>query len=439
MNRYVVIGGGVAGISAAEAIRQRDQAGEIMLFGSEAQEFYSRPGLAYLLSGEIPESSLFPLDKPDYRQLNIRRWRAVVKSIDPLKHRVFLENGSIVNFDRLLVATGATAAFPSIPGIHLPGVVKMDTLDDVRHIFELGRSARTAVVVGGGITALELVEGLIARGVRVHYFLRGERYWNSVLSEAESGIVEKRLKHHGAHLHYKTELAEIMADKGRVNRVRTKDNHLVRCDMVGIAIGVRPRKEMAEASGLQAGRGIIVNETLQTNFPDIYAAGDVAQVFNPLTGQSTLDSLWGPAHEQGFTAGLNMSGAITPYQKKTALNVTRLAGLTTTILGMVGGGHDAVPDWVDRGESETWRRATGALSVEVDSDTTHLRMLISDKTLVGAVIMGDQKLSAPLQGLIVGQVDVSPIRSGLTRPDILENDLLTSFWNRWQETNAGQV
>lgn len=439
MNRYVIIGSGVAGISAAESIRQHDQASEIMLIGSEAQEFYSRPGLAYLLSGEIPEDSLFPMDKEDYRQLNLRRWRAVVKAIDPVKHRVSLENGSVVNYDRLLVATGATAAFPPVPGTQLPGVVKLDTLEDVRHIFELGSKARAAVIVGGGITALELVEGLLARGVRVHYFLRGERYWSSVLSEAESDIIEDRLAHEGVRLYYRTELAEIIGERGRVSGVKTKDNHVIRCDMVGIAIGVRPRKEMAEASGLNAGRGIIVNETLQTNYPDIYAAGDVAQLFNPLTGQSSLDSLWTPARDQGFTAGLNMSGAATPYQKKTALNVTRLAGLTTTILGMVGGAKDAVPDWVDRGESETWRRASGALSVESNSDTTHLRLLIDDKTLVGALIMGDQKLSAPLQGLIDGQVDITQIRAELIQPGILKNDLLNRFWNLRQEAHAGHV
>ena len=440
MNRYVLIGNGVAGISAAEAIRQHDPAGEIMLIGNEAQEFYSRPGLPYLLSGEVPEDSLFPMDKEDYRQLNLRRWRAVVKAIDPLKHWVSLENGSVINYDRLLVATGATAAFPPVPGTQLQRVVKMDTLEDVRRIFELGRTAHSAVIVGGGITALELVEGLLARGVRVHYFLRGERYWSSVLSEAESGIIETRLKHAGARLYYQTELAEIVGDRGRVSGVKTKDNHLLRCDMVGIAIGVRPRKEMAEASGLKAERGIIVNETLQTNHADIFAAGDVAQVLNPLTGQSSLDSLWFPARDQGFTAGLNMSGIATPYQKKTALNVTRLAGLTTTILGMVGGARDAVPDYVDRGESETWRRASGALSVEADSDTTHLRMLVGEKNLAGALIMGDQKFSPPLQGLIAGEVDISPIRAELIRPGILKTDLLSRFWNQWQEKeHAGRV
>jgi NAD(P)H-nitrite reductase large subunit len=211
--------------------------------------------------------------------------------------RVSLDNGSMINYDRLLVATGATAAFPPVPGIQLQGVVKMDTLEDVRGIFELGRTARTAVIVGGGITALELVEGLLAKGVRVHYFLRGERYWSSVLTAAESGIVETRLKHEGAHLYYKTELAEIVGNKGRVSAVKTRDNRLIRCEMVGIAIGVRPRKEMAEASGLKADRGIIVNETLQTNYLDIFAAGDVAQIFNPLTGQSSLDSLWFPARD----------------------------------------------------------------------------------------------------------------------------------------------
>ncbi len=439
MNRYVVIGNGVAGISAAEAIRQHDQASEITIIGNEANEFYSRPGLAYLLSGEVPEASLFPMDKEDYRQLNLRRWRAVVKSIDPLQHRVILENGSMINYDRLLVATGATAAFPAVAGTHLQGVIKMDTLEDVRRIFELGRTARSAVIVGGGITALELVEGLLARGVRVHYFLRGERYWNSVLSEAESGIIESRLKHEGVRLYYQTELAEIVGDGGRVSGVKTKDNHLLRCDMLGIAIGVRPRKEMAAASGLKAGRGILVNETLQTNYGDIFAAGDVAQIFNPLTGQSSLDSLWYPARDQGFTAGLNMCGITTPYHKKTALNVTRLAGLTTTILGRVGGGPAAVPDWVDRGESETWRSASGALPVEADSDTTHLRLLVGEKTLAGALIMGDQRFSPPLQGLIAGEVDISPIRAELIRPGILKNDLLSRFWNHWKEKEHAQA
>jgi hypothetical protein len=135
-----------------------------------------------------------------------------------------------------------------------------------------------------------------------------------------------------------------------------------------------------------------------------------------------------------------MSGITTPYQKKTALNVTRLAGLTTTILGMVGGARDATPDWVDRGESETWRKASGALSVESDSDTTHLRMLVGDKTLMGALIMGDQKFSTPLQGLIAGEVDITPTRAELIRPGILKTDLLTRFWNRWKEApDAGRA
>ena len=97
-----------------------------------------------------------------------------------------------------------------------------------------------------------------------------------------------------------------------------------------------------------------------------------------------------------------------------------------------------MPDWVDRGESETWRRASGALPVEADSDTTHLRLLVGDKTLVGAVIMGGQKLSTALQELIAGEVDITPIREELIRPEIVKNDLINRFWNEWKEAHGGQ-
>src|SRR3990170_8790953 len=152
--------------------------------------------------------------------------------------------------------------------------------------------------------------------------------WNNVLDETESRIVEHRLKEEGVKIHYHSELAEILDRRGRVSAVRTQDGRYIECELVAIAIGIRPRKELAEASGLETDRGILVNEFLQTSQPDIFAAGDVAQVYDPFMGKSILDSLWGPAREQGHIAGLNMFGQWTIYVKTIAFNVTRLAGLT---------------------------------------------------------------------------------------------------------------
>jgi NADPH-dependent 2,4-dienoyl-CoA reductase/sulfur reductase-like enzyme len=120
----------------------------------------------------------------------------------------------------------------------------------------------------------------------------------------------------------------VFGKRGKVAGVKTTDGRIINCDIVGIAIGIQPRMGIAESAGLTTNRGILVDEYLRTNNEDIYAAGDVAQVYDPLVGKAILDSLWGPARKQGFIAGLNMTGKKTPYAKGMPFNVTRLAGLT---------------------------------------------------------------------------------------------------------------
>jgi len=136
-------------------------------------------------------------------------------------------------------------------------------------------------------------------------------------------------------LHFHAEIAEVTGKNNRVSGVRLADGKSLKCDLVAYAIGIRPRTELAKQAGLAIDRGILVNEYMQTNDPNIYAAGDVAQVYDPITGQAVLDSLWGPARQQGYAAGLNLAGQKAEYVRSAPFNVTRLAGLTTTIIGMV--------------------------------------------------------------------------------------------------------
>ncbi len=436
MRRYVIIGSGVAGYAAAEAIRARDMSADIRMVTDDPHGFYSRPGLAYLLSGEIPERFLFSTTEEDYHCLDLHRLQAQVTCIALEEHKISLANGLSLPYDRLLVATGATARFPPVPGLNLVGVVKLDNLEDARRILQLASKAGTAVVVGGGITALELVEGLRFRKVRTHYFLRGSRYWSNVLDEEESRIVEERLKHEGVALHYNAELAEICGEKGRVSGVRTGTGEFIPCHMVGIAIGIRTRKELAEESGIRCERGILVDEYLRTSAPDVFAAGDVAQYFDPQSGQTFLDSLWGSARDVGQAAGLNMSGLIAPYRKKTSFNVTRLAGLTTTIIGRVGGGSDADLASIARGDSETWRQKTDTDAIQETCEDAHLRLQVGPETLQGAVVMGDQALSLPLQDLIVEKANVTPIRDALLKHEKPVAELINNFWLQRKKEHA---
>ena len=431
--QYLIIGSGAAGMAAAEAVRSHDARGHIVILSEEPHGYYSRPSLAYVLTNEIPEQLVYPFDARDLARLGVRLLHAPVAQLAPAAHEVILVNGTHLPYDRLLVATGAQAARLNMPGVDLQGVVKLDNLDDARQILKLARHARTAVVVGGGITALEIVEGLRARQVEVHYLLRGDRYWSNVLDETESRIVEARLQAEGVRLHYQTELAAILGDRGRVSAVLTQDGKQIRCGIVAAAVGVLPRKELTVAAGLRTERGIVVNEHLQSSVPDIFAAGDVAQVTDIRTGRATLDTLWSTAREQGRLAGLNMVGLASPYQRTASLNVTRLAGLTTTIIGAIGTGRreeDTIA--IVRGDSESWRSMTDAVAAQTEFEVNRVRIMIGQQTLVGALVMGDQTLSYPLQHLIADQVDISPIRDHLLSPDAPLVDIIRGYWESHQ-------
>jgi NAD(P)H-nitrite reductase large subunit len=433
MPRYVIIGSGAAGIGATEAIRCHDPNSSITLICDEPYGYYSRPGLAYYLTGEVVERQLYPFNEQDFRRLKVQRVQGRVTRIHRAERQVELHNGAALAYDRLLIATGAMAAGTKLPGIDAEGVVKLDNMDDARRIVRMAKRGRTAVVVGGGITALEIVEGLVARGVKVHYFLRGDRYWSNVLDEVESRIVEHRLQEDGVQIHYHTELAEVLTKNNRVDAVLTKDGRQIRCALVAVAIGVRPRKQLAETCGLETDRGILVNEYLQTSDPNIFAAGDVGQAYDPQTGDFVLDSLWGPAREQGTVAGYNMSGRFATYQKLMPFNVTRLAHLTTTIIGMVGRGDDLDMVGIARGDSEMFRQLPDSIAVQSDFSVNRVRVLIDRNYIIGGIVMGDQTLSRPILHLATRKVDITPIRDQLLQPGASIDDLISNFWIQTRE------
>lgn len=427
--KYVVIGTGVAGISAVEAIRSVDRAGEIVMLGDDPHGYYSRPGLAYILTGELQDESLFPKKREDYIPLKFKYKKARVIRIDRANKVLHLDDKTPLAYDKLLIATGASAIPLTVPGANLQGVMKLDHLEDARGILKHAKRGRTAIVVGGGITALELTEGLLARGVHVHYLLRGNRYWSSVLDEHESRIVEGRLQAEGVTLHFHSEVQEIIGKSGKVRGVRLLDGRIMKCDMLAYAVGIKPRAELAKSADLALDRGILVNEYLQTNDPSIYAAGDVAQVYDPLTGRSVLDSLWSPAREQGYAAGVNMAGKSQAYVKMVPFNVTRLAGLTTTIIGAVGHGRDEDIVGIARGDSETWRQLPDAIVAQGGFDINRVRLLVGEDYLIGAVVMGDQKLSVPLQRMISEKINISSIRDTLLKKDTKVADVIVDFWS----------
>ena len=244
--RFVVIGTGVAGMSAIEAIRSINGENEIVMVGDDPHGYYSRPGLAYYLTGELHDKALYPRTAADYKRLNFHFVQAHVRSIQKELHTLELENQNPLFYDKLLLAVGAQAVPLKVPGANLDGVLKLDHLEDARRILKAAHRGRAAVVVGGGITALELAEGLLARGMRVRYLLRGDRYWSNVLDPQESRIVEVRLQEEGVTLHHHAEIAEVLGKKGHVHAVRLSDGQILKCDLLAYAIGIQPRLRAGE-------------------------------------------------------------------------------------------------------------------------------------------------------------------------------------------------
>ena len=428
MTRYVIIGTGIAGFSAAETLRTLDPLAEIKMVSEDPHGFYSRPGLAYYLTGEIPQKQLFLFSRKGKLNLDVHHINGHVTRLDPISHTIDTNTPGRLTYDRLLIASGAISVPLEVPGANLRGMVKLDDLEDARQILALVRHTKTAVVVGGGVVAVELVEGLLAQGVKVHYFLRSDWFWPNVLGEVEARMVERYLAHDEVILHHNTEILEILGKRDKVSGVRTTKGNVIPCDMVAVGIGVKPRMELAQAAELKTERGILVDEYLQTSDPDIFAAGDVAQIFDPLSGHSSIDNLWYPGRKQGRVAAMNMAGQHQAYQRTVAVNVLRLAGVMTTIIGAVGSRYDDGQVYTTRGSSETWQQLPNTITTESGTEVSHVRLMVGEQVLLGALVMGDQKISRPLRDMINARVDISPIRKQLLQSGAQLGQSVMDYW-----------
>lgn len=437
--RYLIIGNGAAGATAAETIRQHDPIGEITIVTAEPYPMYSRPGLAYVLNNAIPAKQVFCRTLAWYDQLNLTLVLGKATQVDVLMQSVKLEDGRALPYDRLLIATGARATPPPYPGHDLQGVVYLDTIDGTNELIEQAKRAKRAVVVGGGITALELTEGLSHRGVETHYFLRRDRLWSQVFNDDEARLLEKIMRAHHVHIHYNTEVMEIIGDRrGRVREVKLQDGSTFKCDLLGVAIGVKPPLDLVQNSPIQTDRSILVNEFMETSVPNIYAAGDCAQVYDRWTEKHMVDILWPSAVAEGNAAGLNMVGKRHAYIKGSPFNACLLFGLHITTIGQINPRHEGdeeveVLQHISRGSSEVWytHPRTFRSAWAADGDNT-VRLVLNGDLLVGAVVIGEQNLADALRYLIEHQVNIHHLRADLAAGGETLKQSVLRFWRQLQ-------
>src|SRR6266704_3065123 len=303
---YVVVGNGIAGITAVETLRAEDDSADIAVIADNPLPVYNRPMLKDFLAGRVSEDKLWMRPKSFYQDQQVHFFTGRVIDIEVDQHTIHLQNGKQVGYHRLLLATGARARHLSCPGANLVGVTTLRTVADYQNVLNYLGHVRRVVVIGSGPLAVESVEVLFQKGYQVTHLLRHSTLWPKVLDKTASDLVLQQEWRDGVDVRIEEDIAEIVGRNSHVTGVMTTKGALIPCDMVVVAIGIEPELDYLQESGIAFGRGVKVDGSMRTNAPDIYAAGDVAEVTNEETGQAHVIGHWYPALQQGRAAAYSM-------------------------------------------------------------------------------------------------------------------------------------
>lgn len=411
---YLIIGAGVAGTTAAETIRARDERGSIVLIGDELHALYSRVMLPMVVDRRIPEAKVQLKTDDWYENSRIEYLRGHrVSTLDGAAHRATLDDGTEIIFGKALIATGGRPKRLDVPGERLNGVFRLQTIEDavgVRESFSsphpdlspLGRGERSAVVIGGGFIALEFINGFMHYGLETTVCLRGKKFWEHRLDEAGAALLEKHLVSKGVCIIPDVAPLAFLGDT-KVEGVKLSNGETVACTSVGIGIGLEPNLHFVE-NVFKTKRGLMANEFLETRTPGIYAAGDIAEFNDLMAGHSHVLGNWFNAREQGRAAGANMAGAHEPYRQVSSYSISAL-GMNVAFVGDVGSE-----------ENDTLARGDGV--------TSYSTLLLRDGKLRGGVFLNRVADRAPLLELIKTGKDVSHFKKDLADPNFDLKQLL---------------
>ena len=295
MKNIVIIGNGIAGITAARHLRKLSDH-KITVISSETEYFFSRTALMYVYMGHMKFEHTQPYENWFWERNNIDLVKDHVVQINPEKKLLEMTSGHHREYDILIIATGSTPNKFGWPGQDLRGVQGLYSKQDLDLLETYApnkEECRRAVIVGGGLIGIELAEMLHSRHIPVTFLVREESFWNNVLPEGESALITRHIREHGIDLRLNTNLREIVANnQGRVRAVITEDDEEIPCDLCGLTAGVAPNIAFLQGSGIETDRGVLVNDHLRTNFDDIYAIGDCAQLRNPKKGRRAIEAVW---------------------------------------------------------------------------------------------------------------------------------------------------
>jgi len=412
MKQFVIIGNSAAGIAAVEAIRQKDKASKIMVVSDEDYPSYCRCVISYYLAGEVKEDKILYRPESFYKENNIELLlnKKVIR-VDPKKNRIICEDKSQFSYDALLIATGASPKFPeNIQGIKKRGVFGFRTIKDAKDIEGLLPVTKTVCILGGGLIGLKAGYALKKRNVEVKVVIKSKQVLSQMLDFEGASLVQQRLEANGIEIILGQDVTEVIGN-GDIKAVKLDSGKVLASSLVVVGKGVEPNIGLVKDTEIKINEGIIANNLLQTNIPNIYTAGDVCEGFDLTLGKLSINALWPIAVEQGKIAGQNMAGDNINYDGSLGMNSLEFFGLPVISLGIY-----KVKD-------------EGASFEEVKVCDTkaglYKRLIIKNNILVGAILVGDIKNSGIFLRLIRERINLSPFKERLLHenfgyPDIMD-------------------
>jgi nitrite reductase (NADH) large subunit len=399
--RYVIIGNGVAGIHAAETIRQLDADGLITMISDERFPPYCRPMISLVLEGAATREQLPIRTDRFYDALKIQPLLGErVVGLDTRERTVSLPNGKTIPFDKLLIASGADPRPIKAAGLDLRGIFPMRTETHVRDMLETLPRVKCALVLGGGLVGFKAAYGLLHRNIPVTMLI-GSGYPLSMQVDQQAGrMIHDELVSKGLTVRVGTEVT-VFEGNGHVQRAHLSDGTELACDLVVVGKGVLPSRSFVPRDQILVDLGILVNDQLETSAPGVFAAGDVAESMDIARKSRWVNAIWPEAVAQGRIAGLNMAGRNVGYRGSLGRNVIRIFGLDVLTAGLV---NPPVSDGFE-------------IVSRFHGRTGHYRKLVyNGEKLVGAVIVNGIEQGGLLVSLIQREIPVRAPREALLEP-----------------------
>jgi len=315
MNPIIIIGNGIAGVTAAREIRKRDLDIPILIISGETDHHFSRTALMYIFMGHMKFKDTKPYEDHFWKENKLELKRGWVEKIEHESNLISIRDGEAIKYSDLIIAVGSVPNKFGWPGQDLPGVQGLYSKQDLDELEENVVGAKHAVVAGGGLIGIELAEMLITRGIGVTFLVRERNFWGSVIPEEESKMLEAHIREHHVDLRMNEELESIHAgDDGRVSHVITQSGEKIDCTIVGLTAGVRPNVNwLEEGSDVEIDRGVLVDNYFRTNLPNVWSIGDCAQLRNPPKSRRSIEAVWYVGKIQGAFLAANICGDLTGY------------------------------------------------------------------------------------------------------------------------------